>query len=86
MAETWVSWPECEIHGRMRHRENFWECNGYDGEGCESMITDDELSGCVIRTCDPPRGAVRVTTVKLDGEGSLDLYPPQVLMTAWPDR
>lgn len=83
MAEMLVSWPVCTVHGTMRHRERFWECNGYDGEGCPSMITDDELSDHLSNGAPIPRGTIEVITTRLDGEGSLDIYPPAVLMRLW---
>jgi hypothetical protein len=38
--------PVCPIHGRMQHRfiTCLWVCNGYDGEGCEWRVTDEQLA------------------------------------------
>lgn len=38
--------PHCTAHGRMLRRENlfWWECWGFDGEGCPARIVyDDDL-------------------------------------------
>jgi len=33
----------CAIHGPMKHRfaPYWWECVGFDGEGCDSLFTDE---------------------------------------------
>lgn len=34
----------CDVHGPMRRREQlfWWECAGFDGEGCGVQIVYDE--------------------------------------------
>jgi len=38
--------PICPEHkGLMRHSLSMsrWECRGFDGEGCEHIVTDEEM-------------------------------------------
>ena len=34
----------CNVHGPMKHRPSlsWWECPGFDGEGCSTQIIYDE--------------------------------------------
>jgi hypothetical protein len=36
----------CEQHGPMRHRviTRQWICAGFDGEGCDTVITDESVA------------------------------------------
>jgi len=35
----------CDVHGPMRRREHlfWWECAGFDGEGCGAWLTDEDI-------------------------------------------
>lgn len=43
--------PRCPAHGQMHHdfRSCQWVCPGWDGEGCDYVVTDEE----VIRDAKP---------------------------------
>lgn len=49
----------CNVHGPMRYRPRFhwWECAGFDGEGCPLIFVTDELVYYAV--ADPP-GVTRV--------------------------
>jgi hypothetical protein len=34
----------CDVHGPMKRREhlNLWDCVGFDGEGCDVIVTDEQ--------------------------------------------
>jgi len=36
----------CDVHGPMKRREHlcWWECLGFDGEGCDAWLTDTDIS------------------------------------------
>jgi hypothetical protein len=53
--------PECPEHGTMSHIQPppgedrvwppaHWVCHGWDGEGCDHTVTDDELDWTVVGT------------------------------------
>jgi hypothetical protein len=51
MAEIYIMKPPtCPTHGQMR--ENFqadrWECAGYDGEGCEYQVSNEDVPRTVL--------------------------------------
>jgi hypothetical protein len=39
--------PRCPVHGQMHEDFAFfwWVCHGYDGEGCDYVVTDEERYG-----------------------------------------
>lgn len=41
----------CRTHGPMRRRDDcmWWVCVGFDGEGCDARVTDEDIGrGTVI--------------------------------------
>src|SRR6266704_473545 len=46
----------CDEHGPMRHRAHpgRWDCRGFDGEGCDKVISDEYVSS--LRHGRQPRG------------------------------
>ena len=51
MADMWFApAPTCPVHGPMRHdfARCAWRCAGFDGEGCDQVVTDEE----VVKTAD----------------------------------
>jgi hypothetical protein len=45
MAEIYISkFPECPTHGQMNEDlpRDKWICHGYDGEGCDYIVTNEE--------------------------------------------
>ncbi|HET9118322.1 MAG TPA: hypothetical protein VFN75_09680 [Pseudonocardiaceae bacterium] len=43
--------PYCDSHGRMQYKVRFmwWECSGFDGEGCPvQFVTDELIQDCVL--------------------------------------
>jgi hypothetical protein len=45
MAEIWISkMPRCPVHGQMKEDlpRDLWMCVGYDGEGCDFEVTNEE--------------------------------------------
>lgn len=47
--------PECPVHGRMR--EDFardrWACAGWDGEGCEHVVRNEDRESVYIGIASP---------------------------------
>lgn len=39
--------PHCPVHGQMHEDFAFdrWGCHGYDGEGCDHVVTNEERYG-----------------------------------------
>jgi hypothetical protein len=42
----WRPLPRCPVHGQMQYldTESRWTCAGFDGEGCDHTVTDEELA------------------------------------------
>jgi hypothetical protein len=49
--------PRCPVHGQMR--ENFetdtWTCAGWDGEGCDHVVRNEDREPVHIGTAGPMR-------------------------------
>ena len=45
MTATAIETVICNTHGPMKRREHWWECPGFDGEGCDSWLTDGDVAG-----------------------------------------
>jgi hypothetical protein len=39
--------PRCPVHGQMKHFPGTvlsWYCAGFDGEGCDYVVTGDDIN------------------------------------------
>lgn len=69
--------PACPVHGAMRYDPvmSRWGCAGFDGEGCDQRVTDEELAASWR-----PLGTVDPATLVL-GEA----WPDGASVTPWAD-
>jgi len=44
--------PRCPTHGQMSRGEGHWVCHGFDGEGCDYEVTDEDADWQYIGTVD----------------------------------
>jgi hypothetical protein len=69
LASLWKSWLRvtCTVHGPMHRDDGFlWRCEGFDGEGCESRITDEEAAGLGAGTPAFPWSGVSVRNIRME--------------------
>lgn len=60
--------PRCPVHGQMREdfARDTWTCAGFDGEGCDHVVRNEDRELVLIGTAGPVR-----ISMTLDGGSRL---------------